>query len=159
HSSQYWAYRASLRSQLQDHPRTLIEQTSATDEQKQLHPEDKRRIRYFNALKDAIETHSLKDVQKLLSFQTPYDPLITFFVHQEAAELLTGTASRAFAEEFRLRLHSIYFTSPQDRSLRNVLQALKLLREHPQIEADPLRRWDHFNSLLQMLEGRWEARI
>jgi hypothetical protein len=137
----------------------MIEQASATDEQKKLHPEDRRRIRYFKALKTAIDSRTLNDVQQLLSFKAPYDPLVSFFVHQEAAELLTGSPQPVQAEEFRLRLHSVYFASSQDRSIRNVLQALKLLREHPEIEADPVRRWDHFNSLLQMLQGRWESRI
>ena len=159
HSDQYWSYRASLRDQVQNHPRSLIEQVAATDEQKKLHPEDRRRIQYFSALSQAVETRSLDDIQKLLSFQVPYDPLLTYFVHQEAAELLSGATSRDPAAEFRLRLHAVYFTSPQDRSLRNVLHALKLLRENPEIEPDSRRRWDHFNSLLQMLQGRWQARI
>jgi hypothetical protein len=158
YSDQYWAYRASLRSQVKEKPRSQIQQASATDEQKQMHPKDQRRLQYFAVLGRAVKSHQAADIERLVRFASPYDPLITFFVHQEAAELSSRSSERNCAQELRHRLHATYFASPRDTALRNVIAALQLLREHPEAEPDAECRWDDLNALLQALKMRWEVR-
>lgn len=158
YSDQYWAYRSSLRSQVKEKPRSQIQQVSATDDEKKLHPEDRRRLRYFQALGRAARTAHPADIERLSRYASPYDPLISYFVHEEAAELYARSAERDVVEELRNRLYVTFFSSPRDASLRNVVATLKLLREHPEAEPDLVRRWDVFNSLLQALKLRWEAR-
>ena len=159
YSDQYWAYRASLRDQVKEKPRSQIQQVSTSDDQKQMHPEDRRRLQYFATLGRAVKNHQAADIERLARFATPYDPLITFFVHQEAAELYSRSKERNFPQELRHRLHATYFASPRDAALRNVVAALALLREHPDAEPDSAARWDDLNALLQALKIRWEARI
>jgi hypothetical protein len=55
-------------------------------------------------------------------------------------------------------LYATFYSSPKDASLRNVIAALSLLREHPDAEPDPVARWDDLNALLQALKLRWDAR-
>jgi hypothetical protein len=158
YSDQYWAYRASLRNQVKEKPRSAIQLTSAIDDQPQMHPEDRRRLAYFTLLSRAIRTAETADIERLLKLASPFDPLITYFAHQEAAELSSRSSSRDFAAELRYRLYATYYSSPRDASLRNVIAGLDLLREHPESEPDPQARWDDINALLQALKLRWEAR-
>jgi hypothetical protein len=157
-SDQYWAYRGSLKDQVKEKPRAKIQQASASDEPRRLHPEDRRRLQYFQALGQAVRSGRAADIERLVEFASPYDPLISYFVHEEAAEIYARSPDRDFAQELRHRLYSTFYSSPQDASLRNVVAALRLLREHPESEPDPLRRWDDLNALLQALKLRWEAR-
>lgn len=36
---------------------------------------------------------------------------------------------------------------------------MNLIVDHPELIPDPAERWDQVNSLLQVLMGRWEARV
>jgi len=157
-SDQYWAYRASLRDQVKEKSRSQIQQASASDDGSRLHPEDRRRLRYFQTLGQAVRSGRAADIDRLVAFGSPYDPLITYFVHEEAAELYARSPERDVARELQHRLHATFFSSPQDASLRNVIAALTLLREHPESEPDPQIRWDDLNALLQALKLRWETR-
>jgi hypothetical protein len=157
-SDQYWAYRGSLRDQVKEKPRSKIQQASASDEPRRLHAEDRRRLRYFKALGQAIHSGRAEDIEHLLEFASPYDPLISYFVHEEAAEIYSRLHERDYARELRLRLYSTFYSSPQDASLRNVVAAMRLLCKQPESQPDPLRRWDELNALLQALKLRWEAR-
>jgi hypothetical protein len=159
YADQFWAYRASLRDQVKDKPRSAIQLTSGTSEEKKMHPEDRRRLAYFSSLSRAIRTRSAADIERLSKLAFPYDPLITYFSHQEVAELMSRSPERDCAVELRQRLYATYYSSPRDSSLRNVLAALTLLREHPECEPDPSARWDDCNALLQALKMRWEARV
>lgn len=158
YADQFWAYRASLRSQVKDKPRSKIQLAGATDEEKQLHPEDRRRLRYFQVLGQAVRYRKAADIERLARFATPYDPLISYFVHEEAAELYSRSAERDVVQELRHRLYATFFSSPQEFSLRNVVAALRLLREHPEAEPDSKIRWDDLNALLQALNLRWQER-
>ena len=158
-ADQYWAYRATLRSQIKDKPRSQIQQVSATDEDRRLHPEDRRRLRYFQELGRAVRSSRSADIEQLVRFAVPYDPLISYFVHEEAAELYVRSDDRDFVQELRHRLYATYFSSPRDVSLHNIVEALRLIREHPQAEPDLEIRWDDLNALLQALKLRWEARV
>ncbi|HTI51741.1 MAG TPA: hypothetical protein VL475_12340, partial [Planctomycetaceae bacterium] len=158
YSDQYWSYRATLRTQLTQKSRSPIQQVSATDETQKLHPEDRRRLQYFTALGRATKTHSAVDILGLERFEFPYDPLLSYFVHLEAAELYAQSDERDVRQELRHRLHAVWFSSPRDASLRNVSAALRLVRETPAAEPDPVQRWDTLSALLQALQQRWEAR-
>jgi hypothetical protein len=158
YADQYWAYRASLRDQVKEKSRSQIQQASATDENRQLHAEDQRRLRYFEVLGQAARSARPADIERLARFASPYDPLISYFVHEEAAELYSRSQERDVASELRHRLYATFFSSPKDASLQNVIAALALLREHPDAEPDPVARWDELNALLQALKMRWDAR-
>ncbi|MFN0053209.1 MAG: spermidine synthase [Planctomycetales bacterium] len=158
YTEQYWAYRATLRTQITQKPRSKIQQVSATGEKQELHPEDRRRLHYFTALGRAVKTHNPIDIQRVARFETPYDPLLSYFVHLEAAELYARAEERDVKSELQHRLHAVWFSSPRDASLHNVVTALELLREYPGVESDDAHRWDLINSLLQALQQRWEAR-
>jgi hypothetical protein len=158
----FWLdYRKALREELQQRPRTEIRQVAATDvTERRLHPEDERRKDYFTALGAAgdLEHKSLDKVLRLLDYFEPYDPLLSYFAHQEAAELLALYGRPDPALELNLRLHVIYFAPHGDRSLRNVHSAIDLLLRSPEAIPDPQDRFDALNGLLQTLRSRWEVR-
>jgi hypothetical protein len=88
----------------------------------------------------------------------PYDPLVSDFVHHEAALLLSRAAVADPRAELEHRLHTIYFNTGNDRSVRNVTEALALVLDHPEAAGDPLDRWDQANALLEVLKHRWALR-
>jgi hypothetical protein len=124
------------------------------------HPDDKRRLDYFATLGDAVQERPprVEAIRRLGDFAQPYDPLVSYFLHQEAAELYARAADRDPAAELHHRLHAVYFASGNDRSVRNVTAALTLLVEYPEAVPDSTERFDHLNALLQVLKQRWEAR-
>ncbi|MFM8285808.1 MAG: spermidine synthase [Planctomycetaceae bacterium] len=157
YSSQFWAYRKFLREQVEQRPRSQI-QVATLDEKRKLHPEDARRLGYFEVLGAAVRTKSPEDIERLASFATPYDPLISYFVHQECAELYRHSATSSPAEELNHRLQSIWFGAVRDASLRNVLRAMEIAASE---ELDTLSTRDRFdiqNALIQALVRRWEER-
>lgn len=156
----YWAYRKTVKDQITKRPRTIIVQVKGEMPRQDIHPDEKRRLAYFRALGDTVKhhPHRLEDIAKVEEFAEPYDPLLTFFLHQEAAELHTRAAERDYPAELLHRLHSVYFADPQDRSVRNITSALDLLCNHPEACPDPTQRWDYLNGLLQMLKQRWAIR-
>jgi hypothetical protein len=158
YADQYWAYRATLRAQMTNRPRGKIVQASAQEAFSRMHPEDKRRMAYLKALGKAVKTRSPEDIERLAAFEAPYDPLISYFLHHEAAELYRRGGRREPAKELAHRLHAIFYSSPRDASLHNVVEAIKLLRDHPEAVPEPRPRWQTLNALLQALRQRWEAR-
>ena len=156
-TNQYWAYRATLRDQVSKKSRSQL-QPVTLEEQRRMHPEDRRRLAYFEVLGRAVKTHTVEDIERLSLFESPYDPLVSYFLHQEAAELLRSSAERDVVRELEHRLHSTWFSSPRDASSRNVMAALELLRDHPECTTDAMQRWDEMNGLLQALQRRWSVR-
>ena len=156
-TNQYWAYRATLRDQVSKKSRSQLQPVTLA-EQRRMHPEDRRRLAYFEILGRAVKTRAPEDIERLAGFETPYDPLVSYFLHQEAAELLRTSSSRDVVRELEHRLHTTWFSSARDASLRNVIAALDLLCEHPAATQDAWERWDQFNGLLQALQRRWSVR-
>ncbi len=157
---QPFAYRAKLKSQLKSRPRTAIQLVSAETLQGDMHPEDERRMKYFQAL-DVAQKQDRPTSQSLLeieSFEWPYDPLVSYFVHGEIADLATKQSTRNPAFELRHRLYSVNYADSRDRSVTVVADAIKLLAEHPDAEPQAIERWDTMNGLLQMMLMRWNAR-
>lgn len=60
--------------------------------------------------------------------------------------------------ELRHRLAAIYFSTPADRSIRNVADAMQFVNSTPAAITDKAERFDQLNALLQMLLSRWSAR-
>lgn len=156
-TNQYWAYRATLRDQVSKKSRSQLQPVTLA-EQRRMHPEDRRRLAYFETLGRAVKTRAPEEIERLSGFETPYDPLVSYFLHQEAAELLRTSSRRDVVRELEHRLHTTWFSSARDASLRNVIAALDLLREHPEATQDAWERWDQFNGLLQALQRRWSVR-
>jgi spermidine synthase len=160
HPDFHWTYRKSLRQRLKDRPRTAIVQVAHEGLERQMHPEDQRRKSYLVALGAAAsqEAPDADSVRNLTRFVEPYDPLVSYFVHLEAAQLWSRSAEPDPREEFSHRLHSVFYGTADDRSVRTVTAALELILEHPQAVDDPLQRWDTCNALLQAVSQRWDLR-
>lgn len=156
YGDEYWAYRQAVREQVTHKPRSLLKDRSGKSTG--LHEEDRRRMQYFQALANAIKTRSLEDIERLEAFVRPYDPLLSFFVHAEAAEILSKVQPRQPERELRHRLHTIYYAPPRNRSVRAVVEAMRLVKDFPEAVPDAARRFDVRNSLLQALAARWGAR-
>ncbi len=158
---QYWSYRASLREQVTSGAsnRSIIQQIKHELAGHAFHPRDRRRMDYFEALGEAAKSKAAKDIQRVAAFAAPFDTMLSYFLHEEVAELYSRAGDeRDPAAELRHRLYATYFSVPGDRSIRNIVDTLTLLLEYPTAEPDPLRRWDQINGLLQLLQTRWYAR-
>jgi hypothetical protein len=161
-TDQPWSYRAALREDLETSSRSIIRQVSARLEEQEIHPVDKQRKDYVMALGKAAQTgHPERDrLDQLQKSAEPYDPLITYFMHHEAAEIYARSEPHDADADSELlhRLHAAYYADPGDRSVRNIARALELLAEHPELAADAGQRWDHINALMQALKLRWANR-
>lgn len=158
--SHWWEYRNVLRKQLQDRPRTVVQQVKAIDEKPTLHPEDVRRRDYFVALGNAVnlkKTPTRQEIAAVEAFLEPNDPLLSYFARQEIADLLARCDEDA-AQELIYRLHVIFFAPTRDASVRNVAVALEAAVKHPEAIPDASVRYDVLNGLIQTLRTRWETR-
>ncbi|MEX2287964.1 MAG: hypothetical protein WD648_12795 [Planctomycetaceae bacterium] len=157
---QKFAYRKTLREQMAKSKESLGLQLSQQLKGETVHPQDKQRMQYLEALGEAAKSPepSLESIDRVAKFVEPFDPLLSYFAHHEVAELLTRAAVRDPNSELQHRLYLAYFTDNRDQSVRNLASALDLLVEHPEAVADPQDRFDQLNGLLQMLKSRWEQR-
>ena len=158
HPDQYWLYRKKVKEQLTEHGRSTIRLVSGESPRRERHWEDQQRLDYFETLDEASREPTPARLEALAAFSRTTDPLLSHFVHHEAAAIWARAPHRDVEKELTHRLHAIYFASSTDRSLRDVIAALELLCEHPDAAPDPIQRWDHFNSLLQTLAIRWQNR-
>jgi Spermine/spermidine synthase domain len=155
---QWWAYRKSLRQQLEERPRTLLKKSRSGGIGNAIHPEDRRRMRYFEDLDRATKNPTVERAGLVASYAEPYDPLLSRFAHLEAATLYSRPEARDERAELWHRLHAVYFAESQDRSVRNVAKALTLLAGNEGVVDRPADRWDHLDALLQEMKARWERR-
>ncbi len=155
----WWQYRKALRQQLQEHPRSAIQQVKHVRGMKQSHPEDLTRKHYFEAFGEAVQRAKPTDTQiaAMEACLEPYDPLLSYFGRQEVADLQARSDSDP-AGELAHRLHVIYFAPAGEASTRNVATAIELLVKHPEAIPDDTRRFDVLNGLVQTLRTRWESR-
>lgn len=160
HPDRWHAYRATLKKRLQERPRATIMQVNHELE-RVLHPEDQRRKDYLKVLGEAatLEAPTSAEIVELTKFMEPYDPLVSYFLHEEAARLYDRSENPdRLAQLMHLR-HSVHFGPGQDRSVRNVIAALQLLLDEPDLIADPQQRWDEMNALLDVLRQRSALRV
>lgn len=159
HPDQPWTYRNMLKQQLKKRPRDKIIQTSGGGLKRGLHPEDQRRKEYLRTLGIvATKPHpDPEEIVHLARFEAPFDPLLTFFVHHEAAHLLRRSGQTP-KQELRHVLHTVYYSSGADSSVRNVCRAIQLLCEEPESVPIGAERWDHLNGLMDVMRARWQFR-
>jgi len=161
HPDHFWAYRKTLKQRLTERPRAKIVQVKNEGLKRTLHPEDQRRKAYLKALAAAAgsKTPDPETIQDVVDFVEPFDPLVSFFVHQEVARLLARMEPRPVAAELEHWLHSIYYAPPHDRSVRNITEAISLLIEYPEAIPDDRQRFDLIHGLLQTATERWRLRM
>ncbi|MCA9074901.1 MAG: hypothetical protein KDA93_07710 [Planctomycetaceae bacterium] len=160
HPDRWHAYRATLKSRLQERPRSAIMQVNHELE-RVLHPEDQRRKDYLKALGQAAtrEAPTSAEIAELAEFIEPYDPLVSYFLHEEAAHLYERSESPDRRAQLAHLRHSVHFSPGQDQSVRNVVAALQLLLDEPELVTDPQQRWDEMNALLDVLRQRSALRV
>ncbi len=160
---QPWTYRKSLRMEMQRSPRPPQEIIQAGHVVKTSHPLDVFGREYFVALGNALTaaTQQLPATDKIADlerFTTNPEPLLSHFAHYEIVRLHELTNHPDPASEFQHRLHTVFFTTPTDASVRPVMTAIEQLVLQPErVKADS-DRYDMLNSLVQKLIERWEAR-
>lgn len=156
------AYRKLLKDQLQKNKSSPIRQIAmlADENDKRLHPVDEHRTKYLKALGACYRQKDpkLNDVLRLEEFTAPYDPLVSYFVHHEAAELHALRSAPDRTAELEHRLHLAWYSDPRDQSIRPVVRGLELLNGGGLPSLDVATRWDQTNGLLQLLLVRWENR-
>jgi hypothetical protein len=158
---QYWAYRKLIKERTIRQSRSKIVQVKGESPRREMYPEDKRRLKYFVELGIIAKQKRPKPVtlRRIAEFAIPYDPLVSYFLHQELAELYARCEEGQGdpMQELVHRLHAIYYAHPQDRSVKNVAAALNFLVDHPQA-AKSWERFGHLNALCQILKTRWIIR-
>lgn len=160
HQDEFWAYRKQVKDHMTGSTRAMIQQVSHSKTESGLHPDDDRRLRYFRTIGELAKKSQLTeaDLDRLRRFESPFDPLVAPFLHQEVVELAARCSDRDPTTELRHRLAAIYFSTPADRSIRNVADALQFVNSTPAAITDKSERFDHLNALLQVLLARWGAR-
>ena len=160
HQDEFWAYRKQVKDHMTGSTRAMIQQVSYSKTESGLHPDDDRRLRYFRTIGELAKNSQLTeaDLDRLRRYESPFDPLVTPFLHEEVVELTPRCPDRDPTAELRHRLAAIYFSTPADRSIRNVADALQFVNSTPDAIADKAERFDQLNALLQMLLSRWSAR-
>lgn len=155
---QYWAYRKVTKRLLTESPRSELVQVKGEEPVHKRHREDKQRLQYFRALGTAAKNTTAENLLAVAALEQPYDPLVTFFMHQEIAELASRDRDQFSDMELQHRLHRAHYTSPGDHSVRNVIAAIELLCLDSAAEYDPVWRGDHLDALMQILQDRWANR-
>ncbi len=160
---QPWTYRKSLQMEMKQSPRPPHDVVENGQVTKVSHPLDVLRQRYFISLGQALTAASRGELNPALigrldAFTDNSEPLITHFAHYEIVRLHELSQHPSPADEFRHRLHIVFYTSPVDASVRPVIFAMQQLVDQPSLIADDTARYDMLNSLLQKMIERWEAR-
>lgn len=160
---QPWTYRKSLRMEMQRSPRPPQEIIQAGHVIKTSHPLDVFSRDYFLALGSALTavTQHLPANDKIAEMERFTDnpePLLSHFAHYEIVRLHELANHPDPANEFQHRLHTVFFTTATDASVRPVIAAIEQLVHQPDLIKTESDRYDLLNSLVQKLIERWEAR-
>ncbi len=160
---QPWAYRKSLKMEMQRNPRPASETVRNGNIARDTHPLDQHRKDYFIALGAALRQAATGQIDPLIlrelsQFTTRYEPLLSDFAHHEVVNIHEATGHQSPALELRHRLHTVYFTSPADFSVRVVTNAMRQVLDDPELLPTDEARFDHMNSMLQESVRRWEGR-
>jgi hypothetical protein len=160
---QPWAYRKSLRMEMQRNPRPATETIHRGRIVRETHPLDQHRKDYFIALGEALRHASTGQIdpltlRRLTQFTGQYEPLLTDFAHHEVVRIHEATGHQSPALELRHRLHTVYFTPPADFSVRVVTNAMRQVLDDPELLPTDDARFDQLNSMLQESVRRWQGR-
>ncbi len=160
HPNDPWGYRKALKERLQDRPRTALVHVNYEGLKRVLDPEDSRRKDYLKALGEVIhsEQPTPEQIINLTGYESPFDPLVSLFVHHESVQLLDRCEIPDRNLQYKYLMKTVYFANTQDQSVRNASRALALACEEEHVTLSPEERWDHVNSLLQTLAQRWQMR-
>ncbi|MCA8986191.1 MAG: hypothetical protein KDA78_01025 [Planctomycetaceae bacterium] len=155
---EFWVYRTSVKKRLQDNPRSVIKPVKGEGIKHVRHPDDERRLEYFEALGLAKQTHpvSLEQLLNVEQFESPYDPLISHFLHAELAKMYEQCEPAEPERELGHWLYAVYYGGRQERSVRGIHRAVELLTSEVNLPAE--ERYDHLNALLEILQARWHMR-
>ena len=158
-----WTYRRSLKSEMLRNSRPPVERKRNGKTDKDIHPLDQLRKDYVSTLDTLlkqVETGALqaRELTRLPKKAGIYEPLISDMAHYEVVRI-HELAEHPFPEdEFRHRLHTVYFTPSGDLSVRTVVGAIDQLIENPELINDNAERFDYLNTLVQQLIQRWGRR-
>ncbi|MCP4787056.1 MAG: hypothetical protein GY878_26285 [Fuerstiella sp.] len=160
---QPWAYRKSLKMEMQRNPRPATESVRNGQIVRDSHPLDQHRKDYFIALGAALGQAATGQIDPLVlrelsRFTIRYEPLLSDFAHHEVVNIHEATGHQSPALELRHRLHTVYFTSPLDFSVRIVTNAMRQVLDDPELLPNDEARFDHMNAMLQESVRRWEGR-
>jgi hypothetical protein len=159
HPDQFAAYRHFVKKRLQDRPRPKVLQVAGEGLKNGLDPEDSRRKVYLTALGKAVESKGRDDIDRLIQFFSPFDPLIAPFIPREFVNIDRQSETPNVAAQWRCGLRSVFYSPPNDASVNNVCDALEILQTKPEVVGGALSQWDSGNSLLEVLKNRWALRI
>jgi hypothetical protein len=124
------------------------------------HPVDRRRKQFLKTLAavERIEDPSADEIGQVVAFARPFDPLLSEFVHREAAALWSRQSGGDRRAELRHRLHAVYFAARFRNGVDDVHLAIEsVLRVQPTAD-EAAMQWDHCNWLLELLKQRWSSR-
>ena len=160
---QPWAYRKSLRMEMQRNPRPAKETIRKGKISREAHPLDQHRKDYFIALGEALQHAATGQIdpltlRRLTHFTDQYEPLLTDFAHHEVVRIHEATGHQSPALELRHRLHTVYFTPSADLSVRVVTNAMRQVLDDPELLPTDEARFDQLNSMLQESVRRWQGR-
>ena len=160
---QPWAYRKSLRMEMQRNPRPANETVRNGEIIREPHPLDQHRKDYFIALGQALRHAATGQIdpltlRRLTKFTGQYEPLLTDFAHHEVVSIHEATGHQSPALELRHRLHTVYFTPATDLSVRVVTNAMRQILDDPELLPTDEARFDQLNSMLQESVRRWQGR-
>ncbi|MBL4883667.1 MAG: hypothetical protein JKY95_03895 [Planctomycetaceae bacterium] len=159
HPDQFWVYRKTVQERLVDKPRSVVVPVKGEGLQRKIDPEDNRRLKYFKALGavNKKESFTANDLLEVESFIEPFDPLISYYAHPELAKLYQRCDPPRPDAELNHLLHTIHFGDSRQRSVRSIHRALELLAEE-ECSMSVADRFDHTNTLLEVLKQRWQVR-
>lgn len=158
-----WTYRRSLRTEMQRNPRPPKEFIRNSEIVRDTHPTDRLQQDYFLTLGRSLRNvmsgkQSTDAFAALTDYTLQHEPLLSFFAHYELVRLHEMAGHPSPEDEYRHRLHTVFFSEPSDASVRPVIAAMQQLMDQPQILDSDAERFDQLNSMLQKLIERWEAR-
>jgi hypothetical protein len=154
------AYRKSVDKQIVSRPRFVFRSDSEQGIRRLRHPVDRRRRQFLKVLAsvEAAKRPSDDQIRRVVAFGRPFDPLLSEFIHREAAALWARQSGDSRREELRHRLHAVYFGTQAVSGVDDVHQAIEVLLTVRPSEGEAAMDWDHCNALLEVLKQRWSSR-
>ncbi len=155
----WFAYRDVVKKQIQTNPRPTIQLVRGEGLKRKMHPVLRRRLDFLKTLGKAKKKSkpTLDDLAKIEQFESPYDPLISPFYYFELVEFMPRVKNVDPHVELSYRLHTIYYAHAADRSIRNVVDGIHFLVDHPQLMGNRTTQIE-LDGLLQVLKRRWALR-